>query len=153
MLRAIVMPFADLWTHRNLVWQFTRRNFELTIRGSHLGLLWSFLNPLLLMSLYVGVFGFIFGGSYGVIANETRMDYAIGIFLSLSIFNLLSEVISVSPTVIISNPNFVKKVVFPWWRCPRPRSGRRCCVLSSASPWCCWPCWWAASPSLGRLGS
>ncbi len=109
-----LLPFGtDLWIHRNLLWQFTKRNFELTIRGSHLGLLWSFLNPLLLMALYVGVFGFIFEGTYGVIADESRMDYAIGIFLSLSIFNLVSEVICVAPTVIVSNPNFVKKVVFP----------------------------------------
>lgn len=113
MLRAFTAPFTDLWRHRNLLWQFTRRNFELTIRGSHLGLIWSFLNPLLLMALYVGVFGFIFGGSYNVIPNESPMDYAIGIFLSLSIFNMISEVICVAPTVIISNPNFVKRVVFP----------------------------------------
>ncbi|MCC6415468.1 MAG: ABC transporter permease [Opitutaceae bacterium] len=83
------------------------------MKGSHLGLLWSFLNPLLLMSLYVFVFGFIFEGKYGVIATESRLDYAMGIFLSLSIFSLISEVVSVAPTIIISNPNFVKKVVFP----------------------------------------
>lgn len=65
------------------------------------------------MALYVGVFGFIFEGTFGVIPNESRMDYAVGIFLSLSIFNLVSEVICVAPTIIISNPNFVKKVVFP----------------------------------------
>jgi lipopolysaccharide transport system permease protein len=113
MSRTLLAPFHDLWRHRHLLWQFTRRNFELTIRGSHLGLIWSLLNPLLLMALYVGVFGFIFGGSYGVMAGESRMDYAMGIFLSLSIFNLVSEVICVAPTIIISNPNFVKKVVFP----------------------------------------
>jgi len=103
----------SLWRHRDLLWQFTRRNFELTIKGSHLGLAWSFLNPLLMMALYVAVFGYIFEGRYGVIPNESRMEYSVGIFLSLSIFNLIAEVISVAPMVIISNPNFVKKVVFP----------------------------------------
>lgn len=113
MFRKFAPPLADLWLHRGLLWQFTRRNFELTLKGSHLGLAWSFLNPLLLMALYVSVFGYIFEGTYGVTPNESRMDYAVGIFLSLSIFNLLSEVISVAPSIIISNPNFVKKVVFP----------------------------------------
>jgi lipopolysaccharide transport system permease protein len=113
MLRKLISPVYDLWKHRELLWQFTRRNFELTMRGSHLGLLWSFLNPLLLMGLYVGVFGYIFGGKYGVKPDESPMDYAVGIFLSLTIFNLVSEVICVAPTIIISNPNFVKRVVFP----------------------------------------
>lgn len=113
MLRKLFPPVYDLWKHRELLWQFTRRNFELTMKGSHLGLLWSFFNPLLLMALYVGVFGFVFNGKYGVIPNESRMDYAVGIFLSLTIFNLVSEVICVAPTIIIGNPNFVKKVVFP----------------------------------------
>lgn len=113
MLSKLFPPVYDLWKHRELLWQFTRRNFELTMKGSHLGLLWSFLNPLLLMALYVGVFGYIFEGKYGVIPHESHMDYAVGIFLSLTIFNLVAEVICVAPTVIISNPNFVKKVVFP----------------------------------------
>lgn len=109
-----IFPFArSLGQHRFLLWQFTRRNFELTIRGSHLGLLWSILNPLLLMGLYVYVFGYIFGGSYGVIPHESTLDYAMGIFLSLTVFNLVSDVVCIGPTIIIANPNFVKKVVFP----------------------------------------
>jgi lipopolysaccharide transport system permease protein len=113
MLRRL-LPFADnLWGHRELLWQFTRRNFELTLRGSHLGLIWSFLNPLLMLGLYVFVFGFIFGGHFGVVANETPTEYALGIFLGLTIFGLIAEIIAMAPMIITSNPNFVKKVVFP----------------------------------------
>lgn len=108
------MPFADdLWRHRELLWQFTRRNFELTLRGSHLGLAWSFLNPLLLLGLYVFVFGFIFGGHFGMIPNETKVDFALALFLGLTIFGLTAEVLATSPMIITSSPNFVKKVVFP----------------------------------------
>jgi lipopolysaccharide transport system permease protein len=46
-------------------------------------------------------------------AGETRMDYALGIFLSLTLFHFFSEVLSTAPGLIVSNPNFVKKVVFP----------------------------------------
>jgi len=113
MLRRLAPFFADLWQHRELLWQFTRRNFELTLRGSHLGLIWSFLNPLLMLALYVFVFGFIFGGRFGSIPNETRVDFALGIFLGLTIFGLTAEVLGMSPTVVSANPNFVKKVVFP----------------------------------------
>jgi len=108
------IPFVfDLWKHRELLLQFTLRNVEMRHKGSHLGLAWSFLNPLLLLGLYVLVFGYIFEGSFGILPNETKIDYGLGIFLGLTIFHFTSEVLGVSPTIIISNPNFVKKVVFP----------------------------------------
>jgi lipopolysaccharide transport system permease protein len=86
---------------------------ELRHKGSHLGLIWSFLNPLLMLGLYVLVFGYVFGGHFGILPEETPMDYALGIFLGLTLFHFFSEVLSLAPTLIIGNPNFVKKVVFP----------------------------------------
>ena len=113
MLRHI-MPFVDeLWKYRSLLWQFTLRNVELRHKGSHLGLIWPLLNPLLMLAMYVLVFGYIFSGSFGVIPNESRVDYGLGIFLGLALFHFASEVLSIVPAIIVGNPNFVKKVVFP----------------------------------------
>ena len=113
MFRRLAPFAADLWQHRELLWQFTLRNVEMRHRGSHLGLIWSFLNPLLMLGLYVLVFGYIFGGRFAIVPNETPRDYALGIFLSLTIFHFVAEVIGASPALVVSNPNFVKKVVFP----------------------------------------
>ncbi len=113
MLRRFLPFAADLWMHRELLWQFTLRNVELRHKGSHLGLVWSFLNPLLMLGLYVLVFGYIFGGTFGVLPGESRADYALGIFLGLIIYHFLAEVLGLAPTLIVGNPNFVKKVVFP----------------------------------------
>ena len=113
MLRRIAPFAADLWQHRELLWQFTLRNVELRHKGSHLGLVWSFLNPLLMLGLYVMVFGYIFGGKFGIVPNETPLDYALGIFLSLTLFHFSAEVLGIAPGIIVGNPNFVKKVVFP----------------------------------------
>jgi lipopolysaccharide transport system permease protein len=104
---------SDLWRHRELLWQFTLRNVELRHKGSHLGIIWSFLNPILMLGLYVLVFGYIFGGKFGVLPNETKVDYALGIFFGLTLFQFFAEVLGVSPMAVVSNPNFVKKVVFP----------------------------------------
>lgn len=113
MLRRL-FPFAtELWQHRELLWQFTLRNVELRHKGSHLGLVWSFLSPLLMLGLYVLVFGHIFGGSFGVRATETAVEYALGIFFGLTLFHFVSEILGVAPAIIVGNPNFVKKVVFP----------------------------------------
>ena len=57
--------------------------------------------------------GYIFGGRFGVLPSETKADYGLGIFLGLVVFNFVSEVLGISPSLIIANPNFVKKVVFP----------------------------------------
>jgi lipopolysaccharide transport system permease protein len=102
-----------LYRHRALLWQFTWRNVEMRHRGSLLGILWSVLNPLLMLALYVFVFSYIFGGTFGVVEKESRWDYGLGVFLGLSIFHLISESIAIAPTIITGNPNFVKKVVFP----------------------------------------
>lgn len=113
MLRKTV-PFAsDLWRYRALLWQFTLRNVEMRHKGSHLGLVWSVLNPLLMLALYALMFGYVMGGKFGVIPNETRIDYGLGMFLGLAIFQFVAEVMGVAPILITSNPNFVKKVVFP----------------------------------------
>lgn len=113
MLRRLFPFFHDLWMHRELLWQFTVRSVEIRHRGSHLGLVWSILNPLLMLALYVFVFGEIFNGKFGILAYETKWDYAMGVFLGLILFHTVAEVMGIAPTTIISNPNFVKKVVFP----------------------------------------
>ncbi len=95
----------DLW------WQFTVRAVELRHRGSYLGFVWMVLNPLLMLGLYVTVFGFLLGGKFQ--AGDSPWDYAMGVFLGLILYHLLAETIAAAPGFIVSNPNFVKKVVFP----------------------------------------
>jgi len=102
-----------LYHHRRLLWQFTWRNIELQHKGSALGLTWSLLSPLLLFGAYAFVFLAVFDGRFGISATETRLDYAIGLFLGLALLQLFQETMTTSPLVIVQNPNYVKKVVFP----------------------------------------
>lgn len=104
---------GDLYRHRALIWQFIWRNIELQHKGSMLGVIWSILSPLLLFGVYGFVFIIVFEGRFGVVPTETRIDYAIGLFLGLTMLQLVQETMTVTPTVIAQNPNFVKKVVFP----------------------------------------
>ena len=109
-------PFAlghDLLRHRELLWQFTQRNFHARHKGAYLGLAWAVLNPLLMLALYFIVFGWIFAGHFGVLPDETPVDYALALLLGLTVYHFLAEVITQSPAVIVGNPNLVKKVVFP----------------------------------------
>jgi len=126
MFRHLFPPAADLWQQRELLWQFTLRNVELRHKGSHLGLVWSFLNPLLMLGLYVMVFGYIFGGKFGIMPEETKVDYALGIFAGLALLHFVSEILALSPAIIVGNPNFVKKVVFPLVILPAAAVGAAC---------------------------
>lgn len=104
---------SRLLSHGDLIVQFTRREMELRHKGSRLGHAWSLLRPLTLLALYLFVFGVLFGGRYGVLPGETTFDFAVALFLSLSFFNVINESMAVAPTLVLSQPNFVKKVVFP----------------------------------------
>jgi lipopolysaccharide transport system permease protein len=99
------------WRHRELFFELTKREFAGKYRGSFGGLLWSFAQPLFMLSVYTIAFGVILQARWGF-SGGTR-EYALMLFAGLIIFNAFSEVLIKSTTRIIDNPNFVKKVVFP----------------------------------------
>lgn len=104
---------GPLWRYRELLWQFTQRNVELRHKGSHLGIIWAVLSPLSLLALQVLVFGYIFQGSFGVLPNETKADFGLGMFLGLTLYQFAAEILTTAPILVSANSNFVKKVVFP----------------------------------------
>lgn len=111
------MSRPSLWNNlslkRDLWWQFTVRAVEMKHRGSYLGLLWAVLNPLMMAALYVTVFGGVYRGRFHAVPDETAGDYALGVYLALSLYHLMAETLAAAPTFIVGQPNLVKKVVFP----------------------------------------
>jgi len=110
-------PPAMGWRHlarrRELWWQFTVRAVEMKHRGSYLGVIWALLNPLMMLALYGVVFGVFFKNRFNVLPDETGTDFALGVFLGLILFHVIAETLSAAPVIVTSNPNLVKKVVFP----------------------------------------
>lgn len=104
--------FKSFWLNRYLIWQLTKREVIGRYRGSFLGLLWSFVNPLLMLAVYTFVFGFVFKTRWAQ-GGTSVCDFSITLFSGLVIFNLFSECVNRAPTLILSNVNYVKKVVFP----------------------------------------
>lgn len=105
--------FSCIWRHRELAYQFAVREIELRHRGSRLGAIWALVNPLSMLVLYWFIFGKLFGSHFGVIPGETEYDFVLAMFFGLTMFQVFSETLGWGPIVIASNPNFVKKVVFP----------------------------------------
>jgi lipopolysaccharide transport system permease protein len=82
---------------RDLWWQFAVRAVEARYRGSYLGILWSVLNPVLMLAIYYVVFGVIFSGHFRDPALETRTDYAMAMFLGLTLYMLVADTLGTGP--------------------------------------------------------
>ncbi|SFP42257.1 lipopolysaccharide transport system permease protein [Nitrosomonas cryotolerans] len=84
-------------------------------RGSFLGLLWSFVTPVLMLAIYTFVFSIVFkirlDQTHG--SPDDRFEFALSLFAGLIVFNLFSECLSRAPGLILAHVNYVKKVIFP----------------------------------------
>ena len=97
--------------YRELIWSFIKRDVLTRYRGSFLGVLWSFLNPLFLLFLYTFVFSIILGIRFP--GSTATTGYSLYLFCGLVPWMTFSETIGRSPELILSNVNLVKKTVFP----------------------------------------
>ncbi|CAM4419169.1 lipopolysaccharide transport system permease protein [Paenibacillus endophyticus] len=102
-----------LWNQKSLINQFIKREVIGRYRGSYLGIVWSFINPLMMLLIYTYFFSVVFKAKWGGGAGESQVEFALILFCGLITFNLFSDVITRSPSIVINNPNYVKKVVFP----------------------------------------
>lgn len=105
-------PFLSLWRNRTLVWQLTKRDVLGRYRGSTMGLLWSLFNPILMLAVYTFVFSVVFQARWGE-GGTSKADFAIILFAGLIVHALFAECINRSPSLILNNVNYVKKIVFP----------------------------------------
>lgn len=103
---------ASFWRNRQLVKALIVRSVMGKYKGSYLDVLWVFFNPLLMLIIYTFVFGVIFKNKWGSDSNSI-LDFSLILFAGLIVFNFFAESIGAAPTVILSNKNFVKKIIFP----------------------------------------
>ena len=96
-----------------LICQLGKRQISGRYRGSFLGVLWSFINPLLLLGIYAFVFGFVFQAKFGANLSGNKSDFAIILFTGLIIHQFFAECLSKAPDLVVSNANYVKKIIFP----------------------------------------
>lgn len=104
---------SNLWRQRDLIRQFTRREIEGRYKGSFLGVFWSFINPLVLLLIYTFVFGVIFKSRWPNSRSDNLGEFAITLFCGITAFNIFGECVGRAALLVVSVPNYVKKVVFP----------------------------------------
>lgn len=102
----------SLCRNRQLIKTLTRRDIASRYRGSFLGMLWSFFNPLFMLCVYTFVFSVVFKARWHT-GDNSKGEFALVLFAGLSVFNIFAECINRAPNLIPMNSNYVKKVIFP----------------------------------------
>lgn len=103
---------ASLWRNRSLAKALVQREVVGRYRGSIMGILWSFFNPVFMLAVYTFVFSVVFKARWSG-GSESKTEFALILFAGLIVFNLFAECFNRAPSLILSNVNYVKKVVFP----------------------------------------
>jgi lipopolysaccharide transport system permease protein len=110
---SLVALGKSLWRNRHLIVEMTKREVVYRYKGSFMGLAWSFFNPVFMLAVYTFVFSVVFKSRWGIVSEESKTQFAIVLFVGIIVHGLLAEVLNRAPSLILSNVNYVKKVVFP----------------------------------------
>lgn len=114
---------ASLWRNRQLIHNLVRREVLGRYKGSVLGIFWSLVTPVFMLAVYTFVFSVVFKARWGTDGSGSKTEFALVLFAGLMVFNLFAECISSAPSLILSNVNYVKKVIFPLEILPWVRMG------------------------------
>ncbi len=99
--------YVALYRYRELFANLFRRDFQAKYRGSALGILWSLVNPLALMGVYLLVFGVIFPG------NKTIPHYPLYLLSGLACWLFFATSVQAAARSLLDSAELVKKVRFP----------------------------------------
>jgi len=106
-------PAQSIWSHRIIFVQFLRREILAKHRNSVMGMAWVLVTPLLMLAVYTFVFVGVFKAKWPGMEAAGGWSYAMNLFAGLTIFNFFAEVVNRAPSLLLEQPNLVKKVVFP----------------------------------------
>ncbi|MEB3217338.1 MAG: ABC transporter permease [Nostocales cyanobacterium 94392] len=111
-----ILPISNAWwTKFDLLRTLVRRDLDARYKGSVLGNLWSIVNPLSQLLIYTYVFSVVLKiklSLKGLPANE-NLSFGLWLFAGLLPWIAFSSGLVQSASSVISQPNLVKKVVFP----------------------------------------
>lgn len=97
--------FQEIWDYREMIFSLVKRDLRGRYKGSFLGFLWTFLNPLLQLMVYTFVFS--------TIMRAGIEDYYLFLFVALVPWTYFSSSVAGGAGCIIDQQNLVKKIYFP----------------------------------------
>lgn len=110
----MLSSLEEIFRNKKLTLSLIKREIAIKYKGSLGGSAWAILMPLFMLVIYTFVFSNIFKAKWGTHGYDApKSEFALILFIGVIAYNFFSECITRSPTIITSNPNYVKKVVFP----------------------------------------
>jgi ABC-2 type transport system permease protein len=102
-----VRSIREILQNRELLWLLVRREVKSRYKNSSLGVVWSLFRPIVQLLIYYFAIGQILG------VARLIPDFAIFVFIGLTMWGLFSEIVSGSTNALIVNSGLVKKVYLP----------------------------------------
>ena len=101
----------NLFRQKYLLYALVKRDVLGRYKGSIFGVIWSIIEPIVLLIIYTVVFGGIFGLR---LKDDPRLSsYALEVFCGIVVWLAISEGLNRCTTVVLENTSLVKKVIFP----------------------------------------
>lgn len=97
--------FKDLYNYRELLKSNVKKEIRGKYKGSFLGVLWSFVNPLLSVLIYAIIFPYIL--------RQQQDNYLIFLIVAMIPWNFFVTVVNQGIITIRTNADIIKKVYFP----------------------------------------
>ncbi len=96
--------FRELYQYRELLKSNIKKEIRGKYKGSFLGILWSFISPLLMVMVYSFIFPLLMG---------TPDDYVVYLVTGILPWTFFTGCVSAGTITVILNANLIKKVYFP----------------------------------------
>ena len=97
--------FKELYQYRELLRTNVKKEIRGKYKGSFLGVLWSFVNPLLMTLVYAIVFPFLL--------RSTTPHYVTYLVIGILPWTWFTTIVAQGTTAFLSNAGIIKKVYFP----------------------------------------
>jgi len=103
-----VNVYADLLRYRELFRNLFRRDLQAKYRGSALGVLWTIVNPIMLMGVYLLVFSVVLKARFANVAH-----YPLFLLSGLAVWTFVASALQSSTRSMLDNANLIRKTRFP----------------------------------------
>ena len=100
--------YADVVRYRELFGNLFRRDLQAKYRGSALGVLWTIVNPIMLMGVYLLVFGVVWKTRF-----TTGGHYPLFLLSGLAIWTFVAAALQSATRSMLDNANLIRKIRFP----------------------------------------
>lgn len=102
----VASTVADIWAHRHALHNLIMKDFRIRYRNMSLGVIWSVLNPLVMLGILLIVFTVVY-------PQQGQPYFPVSVLLGLVSFNFVSLCVPAATKSVLDNAPLVKKVVFP----------------------------------------